>query len=42
MKKHVCPLKCDRFYDVYHCGINGGQLFFPNSNPANMELLKIY
>lgn len=29
MKKHGCPLKCDRFYDVYHCGTSGGQLFLP-------------
>lgn len=42
MKKHGCPLKCTRFYHVYHCGTSGGQLFFLNSNPANMELLKIF
>lgn len=40
MKEHVCPLKCDRFYQVYHCGINGGQLFFLNSNPAKHGITK--
>lgn len=40
MKKHVCPLKCTRFYHVYHCGTSGGQLFFPNSNPAKHGITK--
>ncbi len=40
MKKHVCPLECDRFYDVYHCGTSGRQLFFLNSNPAKHGITK--
>lgn len=40
MKKRFCPLKYDRFYQVYHCGINGRQLFFPNSNPAKHGITK--
>lgn len=40
MKKHVCRLECDPFFHVYNCGINGGRLFFLNSNPAKHGITK--
>lgn len=39
MKKHTAPLEENKFYHIYNCGINGGQLFFDVGNYAYLRRL---